>query len=482
MPEAKNGASITTRKGASRAKRLVALCGEIFLGSVTVASAAIVLLIFFTIVREAVPFFSLPAAADTGQESFIGDIPEAGTGSTEESEPELEPIDHVAPARQFFTSSKYYPAQEPPIFGGLALFYGSAVVTLGALLVALPLGVAAAVCMSDILPFRLRQKAKPVIEVLAAIPSVAYGFFALVLFAPMLQDHGGRFLAGGLLVVGLPILGIIAFALGDVLAGWAAAERRDRLYSVASWLMVVQALLLVTIAMSRGLAARGALGAIGVAVLLGGGFATVHLVKDADRRRMILRRVAQSALGIAACFLVVSGARALLDVTISTGTNVLNVSIILGVMALPTVVSVSEDALFAAGRELREASYGLGATRAETLLKVIVPAARSGILAAAILGTMRAVGETMVVLMASGNAAQIPDIEKWQDVPAAALMSARTLTATIAQEMNEIEHTHGAARFSCLFTMSLCLLTFSFVANLVSEWAVSRSVKRLKSR
>ena len=95
-------------------------------------------------------------------------------------------------------------------------------------------------------------------------------------------------------------------------------------------------------------------------------------------------------------------------VTISSGTNALNVSIILGIMALPTIVSVAEDSLQAAGRELREGSYALGATRSETLFKVIIPAAGSGIIAAVILGVMRAIGETMVVWMASGNAAQVP--------------------------------------------------------------------------
>ena len=96
------------------------------------------------------------------------------------------------------------------------------------------------------------------------------------------------------------------------------------------------------------------------------------------------------------------------QVKIGSGTNALNVSIILGIMSLPTVVSVSEDALQAVGRELREGSYALGATRAETLMRVVLPAAASGIGAAVILGVMRAVGETMVVWMASGNAATFP--------------------------------------------------------------------------
>ena len=85
---------------------------------------------------------------------------------------------------------------------------------------------------------------------------------------------------------------------------------------------------------------------------------------------------------------------------IASGTNAFNVSIILGIMALPTIVSVSEDALQSVGRELREGSYALGATRAETIVKIVLPAAASGILAAVILGVMRAIGETMVVWMA----------------------------------------------------------------------------------
>jgi phosphate transport system permease protein len=159
---------------------------------------------------------------------------------------------------------------------------------------------------------------------------------------------------------------------------------------------------------------------------------------------------------------------------VSSGANALNVSIILGIMALPTVVSVSEDSLTAVGRELREASYALGATRMETVLRVVVPAARSGILAAVLLGVMRAVGETMVVWMASGNAAQIP--RPWYDF----LQPIRTLTATIAGDMGEADQVTGSSRYHVLFALALCLLVFSFVCNLVSEWAVRQS--RARSR
>jgi len=163
----------------------------------------------------------------------------------------------------------------------------------------------------------------------------------------------------------------------------------------------------------------------------------------------------------------------LLGITISSGTNALNVSIILGIMALPTIVSVSEDALQATGRELREGSYALGATRAETILKTIIPASLSGILAAVILGVMRAIGETMVVWMASGNAARIP--EPWYNM----LQPVRTLTATIAGDMGEADQVTGSARFHVLFAMALCLLAFSFLMNLASEMIIRRSRKKL---
>ena len=159
---------------------------------------------------------------------------------------------------------------------------------------------------------------------------------------------------------------------------------------------------------------------------------------------------------------------------VESGTNALNASVILAVMALPTIVSVSEDALQAAGRELREGSYALGATRAETLVKVVLPAAMSGIFSAALLGIMRAVGETMVVWMASGNATQIP-------TPIYNLLQpVRTLTATIAGDMGEADQMTGSAHYHVLFAMGLSLLLFSFLCNMAGEWIVRRQRKRLR--
>ncbi|MDR1141670.1 MAG: phosphate ABC transporter permease subunit PstC, partial [Planctomycetaceae bacterium] len=206
-----------------------------------------------------------------------------------------------------FTSRQWFPNTEPPVFGMLSLFYGSLVVTVFAMLFSVPVGIFSAVVLSDLVPFFVRQLFKPLIELLAAIPSVAFGFFAIKIVAPRLQEFFG----------------------------------------------------------------------------------------------------------------------------FTSGTNALNAAMILAVMAVPTIVSVAEDAISGIGRELREASYSLGATRAETILRVVIPASWSGIAAAIILGTMRAVGETMVVWMAAGNAANMPSAWYRVDQVVSGLGDAvRTMTAT----------------------------------------------------
>jgi phosphate transport system permease protein len=188
--------------------------------------------------------------------------------------------------------------------------------------------------------------------------------------------------------------------------------------------------------------------------------------------RLAHRAAISGVVGLACLFGLFRLYAILSKITIDSGTNALNVSIILAIMALPTIVSVSEDSLQAVGRELREGSYAMGATRAETMVKVVIPAARSGIIAAIILGVMRAIGETMVVWMASGNASQIP--KPWYNV----LEPIRTLTATIAGDMGEADHVTGSARYHVLFAMALFLLLFSFVSNLISEWIVVRARKK----
>ncbi len=281
--------------------------GRALLFLVTCVSVVAVLLIFFFIIREATEFL---------------------TGS------------HL---RQFLTGTRWYPeSREHPEYGVLAIAAGSAYVTAVALAVAVPMGLMAAIWLSDIATFKVRQLVKPVIEIIAAIPSVAFGFFAVLVLAPWMQAHLG----------------------------------------------------------------------------------------------------------------------------FDTGTNALNAGVILAVMALPTIISVAEDSLSAAGVEIREAAYGLGSTRAEAMLRVVVPAAHSGIIAAVILGMMRAVGETMVVWMASGNATQIPS--PWWDLS----LSVRTMTATIAGDMGET--VQGSVHYQALFSIAILLLLFTFGLNLLSEHFMAR--------
>lgn len=376
---AANGNDLILSTRANLGRKLGAMIGQGILFSITALAAISILFIFYFIARDAIPFFTSRGFAE------------------------------------FFTRTDWYPSRVPGHFGALPIFVGSALVTLGAVLLAVPLGVAAAICLSDVLPFSVRQIAKPVIEILAAIPSVAYGFFALVVFAPLLQDSGNKVLSIVWWVLVTPVLLIAVMVLGDLTSSLIAKEKSAKLWRV-----------IMTVLM-----------------------------------------------GALAVFLLLAGARFIDGITVVTGTNALNVSIILGIMALPTVVSVSEDALQAAGRELREGSYALGATRAETICKTILPAASSGILAAAMLGTMRALGETMVVWMASGNAAQIPSpLFNY-------LMPVRTLTATIAGDMGEADHVTGSDRYHVLFAMGLCLLAFCFVCNIIAEWVVARQRRKM---
>lgn len=376
--------SILISKGTSRLRRLVSFSIEGFLFLVTSISTIAVIFIILYIARDALPFFELRGI------------------------------------KEFFTSISWYPSGSPPEFGALAIIFGSMMVTFLAVVIAVPLAIFSAVSLSDILPFSVRQIVKPIIEIIAAIPSVAYGFFALVVLAPLLQKSGGHLLGIMVWMLGIPISFLIVYILSDILAektsGLGIMIFRESLHLYRFLLAFIM-----------------------------GGF---------------------SIYGLFLLFKTVS------HITIDSGTNALNVSIILSIMALPTIVSVSEDSLQAVGRELREGSYAVGATRAETMVKVVIPAARSGIVAAIILGVMRAIGETMVVWMASGNASQIP--KPWYNI----LEPIRTLTATIAGDMGEADHVTGSARYHVLFAMALLLLLISFISNFISEWIVMRSKKK----
>ena len=152
---------------------------------------------------------------------------------------------------------------------------------------------------------------------------------------------------------------------------------------------------------------------------------------------------------------------------LQSGLTALTAGIVVGVMCLPTIISISEDALHAVPVDLRQASLALGNTRWETTYKVVVPSASSGIFAAVMLGLGRAIGETMVVLMLAGNSGLIPT---------SPLQAARTLTGTIAQEMGEVAR--GSMHFSVLFTMGLVLFAITFAINLAADMVLERQNRK----
>lgn len=146
-----------------------------------------------------------------------------------------------------------------------------------------------------------------------------------------------------------------------------------------------------------------------------------------------------------------------------TGLNLFNASLLLGILMIPIVGSLIDEALCAVPAELRDASYALGATRWETLYKVVLPSALPGILTASLLGVMRGMGETMVVLMVAGGAAIIPR---------SLFDPVRPLTSTIAAEMGETPV--GSPHYHALFFAGLILLLMTLGVNLLSSWIESK--------
>ncbi|MBN1192399.1 MAG: phosphate ABC transporter permease subunit PstC [Coriobacteriia bacterium] len=241
------------------------------------------------------------------------------------------------------SNTAWYPTSDPGKFGMLPLILGSLFVTGVALAVSVPLGVAAAVFISEFSGPGVKDVMKSIIEFMAAVPSVVYGLIGVAVVIPLVKD---------------------VFALSS-----------------------------------------------GMTALAGG--------------------------------------------------------VVLGIMALPTVISISEDALHAVPFDLRQGSAALGNTRWQTTYKVTVPAAASGIFAAIMLGLGRAIGETMAVLMLTGNAAVMPT---------SVLESVRTMTGTIAAEMGEV--VQGGLHYSVLFAVGLVLFAITFTINLAADLVLERQRKR----
>lgn len=246
------------------------------------------------------------------------------------------------PFSEFLTDTKWFPTADPEHFGLLPLFLGSLIVTVGAILFSVPLGIAAAIYISELANPKIANFLKPVTEILAGIPSVVYGFFGLVILVPVVQK-----------TLGIP-----------------------------------------------------------------------------------------------------------------TGQTALTGSIMLGIMALPTIISISEDAISSVPRSIKEGSLALGSTRWQTIYKVTVPAALSGISAAVMLGIGRAIGETMTVMMVTGNSAVIPGF------PSGLFAPVRTMTATIALEMGEVPQ--GSDHFHALFAIGSVLFITTFIINIIANYIKRR--------
>lgn len=242
------------------------------------------------------------------------------------------------------TNIRWYPIEDR--FGILPLITGSLIVTIGATLIAVPFGIGTAIYISEIAPRWTREILKPLVELLAGLPSVVLGFLGILVLSPYL--------------------------------------------------------------------------------------------------------------------------RVFLD--LPTGLTAFTGSILLGGIAIPTVVSVAEDALDAVPRAYREGAWALGATRWQTIWRVTLPAARSGVLTAIMLGIGRAIGETMAVMMVTGNA----------PVLATALTSlfspVRTMTATIAAEMGEVAS--GSTHYHVLFFIGMVLFLISLGVNIAASSVVFRAKKR----
>jgi phosphate transport system permease protein len=244
-------------------------------------------------------------------------------------------------AHEFFLGKEWYPTAEPSAqFGVLPLLLGTLWVSLGAILLSLPLGLAVAIYMAEVANPRVRNTFKPIIELLAGIPSVIYGFFGLVVIVPLIQS-----------IFNLPV-----------------------------------------------------------------------------------------------------------------GETALAGSIILAIMALPTIITIAEDSIRTTPRSMKEASLALGASRWQTIYRIVIPYSISGITAAAILGIGRAVGETMAVLMVTGNAAVMPH---------SFLQPVRTIPATIAAELGE--SSQGGPHYQALFILGCILFILTLIINLTVEYISSRN-------
>jgi phosphate transport system permease protein len=214
--------------------------------------------------------------------------------------------------------------------------------------------------------------------------------------------------------------------------------------------------------------------AVALAVCVPLGIAAAIFISEFASRRLkelaksiieFMAAVPSVVLGLMGVALLVPNVRTWLH--LDTGLTAFTAGLVVSAMALPTIITISEDAMHAVPRDLRIGSLALGNTHWQTVYKVILPAASSGIFAAVMLGLGRAIGETMVVLMLAGNSGIIPDTP---------FVSARTMPGTIAGEMAEV--VQGGLHYSVLFAMALLLFVVTFLVNLAADVVLERQRRR----
>jgi phosphate transport system permease protein len=339
---------------------------------------------------------------------------------------------------QFFTSPRWIPNPAPgndPSFGALALIVGTFTTTFIALLISVPVGLGAAVYISEFAKGKVKETLKIIIELLAAIPSIVWGFIGLMVLGPIIKDVFSAPIQPiwGVIVRGVfgVLLGLILISIGSRVF-WKSLGGGTQVF--LSWIVLGVGLLIAYF----GLAPLGARFEDFIAGSL----------SDFWGQIMVKLHFAPSETGAA------------------QGTNLLTGGIILALMSVPLIVSLSEDALRAVPDSFREAALALGANPWETVRRVLFPAARNGLLAACMLGMGRAIGETMAVLLATGHNNRIPH---------ALTDPVRTMTATIAAEMGET--VHGSDHYRTLFILGIVLFVVTCGINVAADLII-KGVKK----
>ena len=333
----------------------------------------------------------------------------------------------------FFTSSRWIPNPapgNPESFGALGLIVGTFAVTGISLLLAVPIGLGAAVYISEFARGKTKETLKVVIELLAAIPSIVWGFIGLMVLGPIIKDIFTAPIQ--------PVWGIMIRLLLATVLTLAVAVYGNRVLwrNLRGFSRSVAASLVPTI--------------VFFAVFIGLGFAASTSDPFVQKPLSTFWSHTMMTLHLASA---PTGA--------AQGTNLLTGGIILALMSVPVIVSLAEDALRAVPDSYREASLALGANQWETVRRVLFPAARNGLLAACLLGLGRAVGETMAVLLASGHSNRIPE---------SVTDPVRTMTATIAAEMGEC--VYGDNHYRVLFIVGIVLFLITCAVNVASDLIV----------